>query len=184
MTRNEYLQKLQSYLRNLPPEEVEDVLVYYRELFDEKNLKGTDSVPQHLESPRQVALDVLAEVNLRQGEKQELEPAKSKKNSWLIILLALFAAPIGLPFAMAILGLLIGLISIVFAILFALFTIAIVPILVLFQGVSGYADVLFLLGLSLVGIGLLSLFLPVVPKAFGKLSRWISKKVHRNRRKQ
>ena len=184
MTRREYLAKLKSYLRNLPSGEVEDLLVYYRELFDEQNIQDTDQVPEHLESPRQVALDVLAEVNLR-SEDIKTEPTENlKKNTWLIILLAIFAAPIGLPFVLAIIGLLIGMVAVIFAIFVALFAMVIAPIGVLLRASVSFPSMLFLLGFVLLGIGLLGLFLPLIPKAFHGLSQWISKRIRCERSSQ
>lgn len=41
MTRKEYLHKLHSYLRNLPEEEVEDLLIYFEELLMKKGSRKT-----------------------------------------------------------------------------------------------------------------------------------------------
>lgn len=51
MTRKEYLHKLHSYLRNLPEEEVEDLLIYFEELFNEEGIEENDQVPAHYDSP-------------------------------------------------------------------------------------------------------------------------------------
>lgn len=179
MTRKEYLHKLHSYLRNLPEEEVEDLLIYFEELFNEEGIEENHQVPAHYDNPRQVALDVLAEVNLRPEE--DMLPKEKKSNTWLIIILAIFAAPLGIPFVLALLGLVVGMVAMIFAVIVAIFAMVIAPLGVLIRGGVDFPSLLFLLGFVVLGIGLLGVFLPLIPKVFHGLSRWISRRIKRER---
>ena len=181
MTRQEYMAKLTAYLSNLPADELDDLLVYYQELFDEADIGLQDKVPGTFKKPQAVALEVLSEVHLQQSNDI---PAGQKKRNWaLIILLAVLAIPFGLPFLIAPLLLLTSLILSVGAAFIALVAMAIGPLIIIVTSPGGLklANLIFLIGLSCVGIALLMLIGPLVPQVIRPIISWISHKVIRRK---
>lgn len=176
MTRAEYLKKLKSYLKNISEEDMADLLVYYEEIFDELGIADTDLVPSHITGPKKAALEVLAEINLRSKAPEKLKSAE-KKNNWLIILLVILAVPVGIPFAAMVILIALGLSMLILAVFIGLVLMALSPLLILMAGTFEMRQIVFLFGCSFLGIGLLGLFLPLIPQAYHALSRWISKRV-------
>lgn len=100
MTKQEYLVQLRKEISRLPQEEIDRALGYYEEYFDEAGEENFQSAMEDLGTPASIAPQILQETAAR----RITEPAKSIKDSaksvWLVIL-ALFAAPIGVPLAAA-----------------------------------------------------------------------------------
>lgn len=108
-------------------------------------------------------------------------PKEKKSNTWLIIILAIFAAPFGIPFLLVLLGLVVGMVAMIFAVIVAIFAMVIAPLGVMIRGGLDFPTLLFLLGFVVLGTGLLGVFLPLIPKVFHGLSRWISRRIKRER---
>lgn len=181
MTRQEYMDKLTAYLSNLPADELDDLLVYYQEMFDEAAIGRQDKVPGTFKKPQAVALEVLSEVHLQDSGDR---PPKQNKQNWaLIIFLAVLAIPFGLPFLTAPLLLLISLILMVGAVFVAMLAMAIGPLIIMLTspGSLNLANLFFLIGLSCVGIALLMLVVPLIPRVFRPMISWISHKVIRRK---
>ncbi|GGE23375.1 DUF1700 domain-containing protein [Streptococcus himalayensis] len=107
MTRDDYLAELKKYLKKLPAKDYEEAMDYFTEYFDEVGPEGEGAAMKELGTPKEAAHDVLH--NLLEEKVNSDEP-EQQKQSFLIALLALFAAPVAIPMAIGIAGGFIGLI--------------------------------------------------------------------------
>lgn len=106
MTKQEYLNELDNYLHRLPREDYEDAMAYFSEYLEDAG-EDMDAVVAELGTPKEAAADLIH--NLLDGqlvpvyERDEESAASSEKKSsnvWKMLwigVLALLAAPIGLP---------------------------------------------------------------------------------------
>jgi len=175
MSRDTYLKELERYLNKLPREDFENAMDYFTEYFDEAGPQREAEVIAELGSPREAASELLKEL-LQSPElpvPYEKPFAQDKKTSspaqrssaariLLIALLAIFAAPVGLPLAIvAVVLLFCGILVVALAFvcvllfgvsgLFAGFWLIWQSILLFTSSVSG---ALLALGCSLLSIGL------------------------------
>lgn len=96
MTMNDYMRELELALRRLPKEEREEALSYYREYFEDAGPEKETEVIEELGDPKLAASQILKDVAIKRLD----EPKQAAKNGlstvWIVIL-ALCAAPVGLP---------------------------------------------------------------------------------------
>jgi uncharacterized membrane protein len=132
MNRNEFLWALNNALSGLPQSEITRVTEYYDELITEAMDAGKteEEACAGLGSPSDVAGRVRAEMAFIRAEQQ---PSAKSMNAVLLVLIGIFALPIGLPIAIAALAVLFGLFITVFAVVFSAFAV------VFALGVSGLA---------------------------------------------
>ena len=95
MTRDEYLRQLRKYLKRLPKEDYDSAMEYFTEYFEDAGLEGEQRVMQELGSPRAAAAALLGNLLDESGER-------SIGSIALIALMAVFAAPIGIPVLFAV----------------------------------------------------------------------------------
>lgn len=95
MNRTDFLLALEKKLKPLPKDELYNVTQYYEDYFQDSN-KSDEEVIKELGSPSSIASQILADYALRDDDNTK---DKRKKNSLLMIILAIFAAPIGIPVA-------------------------------------------------------------------------------------
>ncbi len=109
LNREQFISTILKYLKRVPYEERIEVERYYNEIFDEAGIGGNDLVPESFGNPREIALDILTGLEINKdssseysrGETIENEnKTKNYNNKLLIIILAIFAAPIGIPVAL------------------------------------------------------------------------------------
>lgn len=120
MTRNDYLDRLEKYLKHLPKEDFQDTLDYFNEYFDEK--ENDEEAIQELGSPEDAAREILA--TLYDKERSEIRP-NTRNMIWLTIL-AFLAAPIGIPLAITLVALFITLILLILSAILILISLWIV----------------------------------------------------------
>ena len=100
MNRQEYLRILNKELRRLPRADREQALQYYEEYFEDDGPENEQAVMEELGNPIDIANQIIRDLAIKKME----EPEKSVKHGfsaiWIVIL-AVFAAPIGLPLAFA-----------------------------------------------------------------------------------
>jgi uncharacterized membrane protein len=132
MTRNEFLWALSNALAGLPQSEIKRVTEYYDELITEAIDEGKteEEACAGLDKPEDIAGRVRAEMAFIRAEQK---PTPKSMNAVLLVLLGIFALPIGLPIAIAALSVLFGLFVTVFALIFA------AGATVFALGVSGFA---------------------------------------------
>jgi len=111
MTRAEFMSELKHKLRMLPYEELHNAVCYYEEYFDEAGPQQEAAIIEQLGSPSSVASKIIGEYAVAAVETPETTSTeeadntaiKNKRNILIITLLAVFASPIALPIAIAIL---------------------------------------------------------------------------------
>lgn len=118
MTTNEYLAQLERRLRALPKNERSDAVDYYRGYFEDAGEDGTAAI-ERLGSPAEVAAVIVAQYATGDTPKTEKLERRGLSIVWAVIL-AIFAAPIGLPIAAALVVVALSLLIVVLSVLFVL----------------------------------------------------------------
>ena len=143
MNSAQYLDELRRQLRGLPQEEIDRCVGYYEEYFADA---GPDQEPEAVErlgAPAQIAAQLKADWAVKSVEDQPKDKPKDKpghglKTLWTV-LLALLAAPIGLPLAAAAFCVILALVLVVLAVIISLFAaffaVALAGVAVLVAGV-------------------------------------------------
>lgn len=170
MSKEEYLKKLRSKIKKLPQEEIATAIDYYQEYFDEAGEDSADAVIKRLGSPSYVASQIMADYAVKDIDNETKTAKKSVSSVWFIIM-AIFAAPIGLPLLLAVFILILALVIVCAVTILTLFIfIAVLPLSGLFSIIAGFGvlmqhwqtSLLFIgLGLAVIGIAIL-LFHPVI----------------------
>lgn len=131
MTKTEYLKKLQKYLKRLPVSDYEDTMDYFREYFDEINDDEINKAIEELGTPKEAASELLNQLldsQLTEPERQE-KPSSVGRNI-LLAVLALCAAPIGIPLLITALALVVTGILLVITILLCGFICCLAAVLI------------------------------------------------------
>ena len=113
MTQQQFLRALSRKLRGVPAPEREEALRYYKEYLQEAALDPQADVTPLVGTPEECARGILADSLIR---KEQSANVKSGWESFWLVVLGIFAAPLALPLAIVALALVI----VVFAVLFAL----------------------------------------------------------------
>ena len=109
MNREDYLRQLRKYLKRLPKEDYDNAMEYFTEYFDEAGPEGEQAAINELGSPKQAAGEVLANLlGERTSRETKAKPKASVGQILLIAILAVCAAPIGIPLVIAALALLLA----------------------------------------------------------------------------
>lgn len=119
MTKAQFMKQLEDKLSSLPESEKSDALNYFEEYFADSP-KSEDEIVSELGSPAIIAKQILAEYKLNAVDEMKPSPKKSFSAVW-VVLLAIFAIPIGFPLVMALLAVAFAVIVSIFAIVFSLF---------------------------------------------------------------
>lgn len=191
MRKEQFLQELETLLWNLPENEREEALQYYRDYFDDAGPENEEAVIRELGSPRKVAQTIKAGVGENDGEfsergyedsrftsGQELgprteaahrasepkEPVKSY-NGWktvCMILLCILLFPVIFPVGLAVFCVLIGLIAAVIGVAIAALVVAFVlPVTGIVIAVVGIARIFVLPAVGIAMAGVGFLLLAV-----------------------
>ena len=99
MTRTEYLNQLEAYLMKLPQADRIEAMDYFKELFDDAGPEGEEELIASLGSPKEAAHDILT--TLLDKKINEENSSKNNRQVIQIAILALLAAPIGIPVAIS-----------------------------------------------------------------------------------
>lgn len=163
MNRNEYMKEMEKALKRLPKEEREEALSYYREYFDDAGPEGEQEAILEFGAARTAAAHILKTAAVKRLESGE-KPGRKRISTIWIILLALFAAPVGLPLLGASAVVALALLFSAFAVLGSLILtgvlLAVIGAFSVFAGLyvlpSQPADGIFILGTALMeaGVGL------------------------------
>ena len=111
MTREEYLRQLQHYLKRLPKEDYDSAMEYFTEYFEEAGPEGEQAVIAELGTPKQAASELLS--NLLNEQIVQPRERRSVGAVLMIALLAICAAPIALPLAIAATAILFALVLVI-----------------------------------------------------------------------
>uniref|UniRef100_UPI00403F8100 DUF1700 domain-containing protein n=1 Tax=Candidatus Enterococcus willemsii TaxID=1857215 RepID=UPI00403F8100 len=169
MNRETYLMELQRYLKKLPHEDYVDAMDYFTEYFDEAGIENEQAVIAELGTPKQAASDILGQLLEKQRDTSTIG---MQRTFWLAIL-ALLAAPIGIPLALTAFLLLVTVGLLFFTLILVICSLMVAGVLAGGKLVlRGIIALPFSIpgGLSLIGLGLLLLglgflltsFMPVI----------------------
>lgn len=144
MTKDDYLKALRANIKNVPADEVTNIIQYYSEYFDEAGAENTAKVIEELGPPKQLATRVCADYAIREVEQGTGTNNIKKKasNTWLIVL-AVIGSPVWFPLAIAVAAVLIALV------------VAAIMVLVAF-GITAAAAIL--TGVVMIGSGFVAAF--------------------------
>mgnify|MGYP000908549033 CR=1 FL=1 len=187
-----YGQSLENYLKKLPQADRTEAMDYFKELFEDAGPDGEEELIASLGTPKEAAHDILS--NLLDKKVNETPAQKNDRQILHIALLALLAAPIGLPVGIGILMAIIGIFIAAICVILAFFTVSIMGIgvgfLFLFESfnilVEAKSAFILIFGSGLLAIGASSLVLlgiSYVARFFGllivRLAQFVLKKVKR-----
>ncbi|MGN1014677.1 MAG: DUF1700 domain-containing protein [Butyricicoccus sp.] len=101
MTREEYLRQLERYLKRLPKDDYDSAMEYFTEHFDDAGPEAEQRVMQELGTPKEAAAELLSNLLHEKTTAQKERKYTSVGTVMLIAVLAVFAAPIGIPLLLA-----------------------------------------------------------------------------------
>ena len=122
MTRTEYLNQLEAYLMKLPQADRIEAMDYFKELFDDAGPEGEEELMTSLGSPKEAAHDILT--TLLDKKINEENSNKNNRQVLQIAILALLAAPIGIPVGIGLLMAIIGIFIAAVSVLLAFFAVS------------------------------------------------------------
>lgn len=161
MNRNEYMKRLGYRLRRLPKEDFDRAMEYFTEYFEEAGPENEQQAIEDLGAPEAAADQIVRDMAFENAREKNTSVKRGFSMVWIGIL-AIFAAPVGLPLAFAavivVLAFLIVIVAIIFAIAVSAFSVVLVSIPSIFIGVwllfTSPANGIATIGVSLIGIGL------------------------------
>lgn len=190
MNRTEFFRILISELRDIQASELQDVLQYYNEYFDDAGAENEQSVLEELGSPQKIAAAIRETSTLNYITSGQAGPKRSLNALW-VTLIAIFALPVGLPLALSLFAVIFSLVLVwatvilcFFILAFSLtvsgFLCAIASFLVIPSSIPTF---IFILGsgLALCGLGIL-FFVPSIALArlsFKSIMLFINHKILR-----
>lgn len=121
MTKNEYMEQLRKKLKRLPREDFNKAIEYFEEYFADAGEENIIQAIEDLGSPQEAADQIIREVAIDHGKSGEAKKdvRMGFRGVWVVIL-AIFASPIALPFVFAAVVMLLALLIAVVAFLAAI----------------------------------------------------------------
>lgn len=161
MNRDEYMKRLEYRLRRLPKEDYDKAVSYFTEYFEEA---GPDKEPQAIEdldSPEMAADQIIRDFAMENGNRPVKDVRRGISAVWVGIL-AVFAAPIGVPLALTLGILALTFVFIILTLVFCVFiltlSVAVSAIPCIVIGVwmlfTSFADGIATIGVGLLGLGI------------------------------
>lgn len=179
-TKDEYLNALAKALGTINEMDRMDALQYYREYFEEAGMENESRVIAELGSPKKLASQIRAQSAVKAANEDPKSGSKSLRAVWLAVL-SVFAVPVGIPIALALVIVVFALLITLFAVLLSLFAVAfsfglcavisvLASMFALFQNIGASMT---MLGCALIlgGLGVL-FFIPTLT-----FSRWSVRKL-------
>lgn len=133
MNRMEYMERLERKLKRLPKEDYDKAISYFEEYFEEAGAENEVQAIEDLGEPDLAADQIIRDFAQEYAARPERNVKKSFSGVWVAVL-ALFAAPIGLPLAFAAGCLGLALVVAVAAVLFAVFMVTLSFVLLAVPG--------------------------------------------------
>lgn len=127
MNKDQYLECLRNNLRNIPEDEMNNIIEYYREYFEEAGVENEQIVINELGRPELLANKVSADYVIRDNEKSSanvnninnITQVKKGLSSIWVIILAICGFPIWFPMVIIIAAIVFSLVVAVFSVLFS-----------------------------------------------------------------
>jgi uncharacterized membrane protein len=163
MTKTEYMNQLSGKLKRLPKNAYQEAMEYFEEYFSEAG--SDEEAINNLGSPQEAADQIITNLAIQNVDSGEKSVKKGFSAIWIGIL-AVFAAPIGLPLALALVIVIFAFVIVIAALAFSVIATAIAVVGSAVVGVFGSIWLLFTspfngiatLGISLAALGLGILF--------------------------
>lgn len=173
-TINDYISELEHYLSDIPAQERQDVVEFYREFLLDGDFLRRSTIENELGTPKQLARKILADYSISDiPQDSQYKTNSNLKRIWHI-LMGLFAVPIGIPllFVLFIIcaicfAFLMVFIAIAIAFIVVFGTILIKSIALLFT--SNWAIGCFHLGRIIIGVGFVFILSPLIAKFINML---------------
>ena len=163
MTREEYMAKLQKYLRKLPKQDYEDAIEYFNEYFSDADEEGQQKLMEELGTPKEAAADLMHNLLDRKLQEQDTDTKgkKSKKGITLLAVLAIVSTPVTVPLFIAMLVVLLAVVICIASVIVSDFIAAFSALLIggklLLRGLVSFpyslSGALMITGGGLLGIG-------------------------------
>lgn len=180
MNREKYLRELDKYLKRLPQRDYESAIGYFREYFEDAGEENEQQVIQELGTPKEAAAEVLR--NLLAESSKELQQGKNGNShvgsNIRIAVLAVLAAPVGLPLALAAIAMIATIVIMMAVVVLCVFVLSLSLFCfggkLFLRGIVAFAasvpGALLLCGLGILAVGcsILSVMLAVY------LTKWLS----------
>ena len=189
MNKAEYMKCLEHRLRRLPKEDYNKAIEYFEEYFEEAGPEQESQAIEDLGRPEMAADQIIRDFAVENADQPTRNVKKGFSAIWVGVL-AIFAAPIGLPLALAFgivaLAFIVVVIAVIFAILCTAVTLGASSIPCIFISFwfmfTSPANGVATLGMGLMGIGvgiwvvmgciaLCKWFLNAMTKIFAKIAR-------------
>lgn len=127
MNKESYITELRNRLRGLRQEEIDDVIAYCEEYFEEAGVENEQQVIDELGTPVKYAAQIKAEAAIRRNESDRRQQRDSYENknpntsmkSVMAIFLGLCALPLALPLMLALICVMFAFVVVIFALIFA-----------------------------------------------------------------
>lgn len=188
---NEYLDDLERYLAVLPDDDRADIISYYREYIEDAELGDRAAIEGRLGTAKHLARVTLADASVKAEEQSNADDQRTtapRRNNWRnvwMIILGVFALPIGVPMIIALALIFIAAIIVVGALILSLVAIVasifIVGVAAVIAGFSAlfteWATGVLFIGAGLVAIGLMLIAVPGSIALVRWFGRWVARMV-------
>ncbi|XCY70009.1 DUF1700 domain-containing protein [Streptococcus iniae] len=151
MTKDAYLRALDKYLKKLPEQDYQDAMDYFQEYFDEAGPENEEEAITELGSPKEAAREILGKLLDDKKEEDSSLLGRNGKSILWITLLSLLLAPIVFPLVIASIAIVIAIVVTVAALLFSL---VVVGLVLLANGIYVLGDSFHYLSSSLANFSL------------------------------
>ncbi len=185
MKKQEFLHTLKISLSGLPKQDVEERLIFYSEMIDDRMEEGQteEEAVSDIGTASEIATQIIADIPLTKIAKERLKPKKRLK-AWEIVLLAL-GSPIWLSLAIAAFAVMLSLYAVLCSVIVSVWAVFVSLVACALGGVA--ASVIFICqgngptGIAMVGASMfctgLSIFLFLGCKAATKGTLLLTKKM-------
>ncbi|MDD3303464.1 MAG: DUF1700 domain-containing protein [Clostridia bacterium] len=153
MNKNQYLDKLRNSLKKLPEAEVSNAINYYTEYFEDAGIENEQKIINELGEPKKLATVIIADYAIKNKDNSSKTINKSLSTLWIIII-AIFASPVALPLAIALVSIIFALLIVVFAVLLSFY-------------VASIGICIAAVGLLIVGFSIFTIHFPTSLSAIG-----------------
>lgn len=161
MNRDEYMKSLTYKLRRLPKEDYDKAISYFIEYFEEAGPDNESQAIHDLGSPKLAADQIIRDIAMENAKEPVRDVRRGVSAVWIGIL-AVFAAPVGIPLALTLGVLALVFVLLILLLIFCVFAIAVsvavssVPCIIIgiWMLFTSFADGIATIGVGLVGLGI------------------------------
>ena len=183
MNRHDFMSILKKRLSGLPYDEVKEAVDYYEQYFDDAGEENEQAVIAELGSPDNIASQIIAGFAVKSADN--VKSAKQGVSIVWIVILAVFASPVALPLALAVVAIALAFVVTIMAVVLSVgvaglglllsgITCAVVSIPVFIQS---FATGLFILGIGLLAFGIGAALLLVTVFLSKNCFNWLAKSI-------